>query len=95
MRVTVSSRGRPLDRQVHCYAEYRIFAALATHHDVISARVRLHVHAAAVECCVEVALTSTSSFETRASAAHAAAAIDRAAQRVAALMAAQRPSLST
>ena len=94
MRVLVSSVGGPLDAQLRTYAEYRIFSTLATHGNVAGARVELRTDNGTVQCHVRVALDPHGSVQARTSAAHAAAAIDRAADRLAALMEEQRSAIS-
>ena len=86
MRVVISSRGLPFDTQIRAYAEYRVFSTLATHDNVLGARVRLRRVEAAVQCNVHVTLQPRGSVQARGSAPHAAAAIDRAAERISALM---------
>jgi ribosome-associated translation inhibitor RaiA len=92
MRVLVSSHGESLDTQVRTYAEYRIFATLSTHDHVLGARVTLRATGSTVRCAVHVTLATRRSVHARTSAPHAAAAIDRAAERIAALMDRQRVS---
>lgn len=94
MRVLISSFGRPLNPQLRTYAEYRIFSTLATHDNVVGARVRLHTEDDAVQCTVHVTLSPRGSVHAHTSGAHAAAAIDRAAERLAELMAEQRTAVS-
>jgi hypothetical protein len=86
MRVVVSSVGEPLNQQILSYAEYRVFSALATHDDVLGAHVWLRNTDDGVQCSVHVTLNSSAGIETRTSGSHAAAAIDRAAERVASLV---------
>jgi ribosome-associated translation inhibitor RaiA len=95
MRVLVSSHGESLDTQVRTYAEYRIFATLSTHDNVLGARVMLRADGGAVRCQVHVMLAADGSVQTHTSGPHAAAAIDRAAERIAALLAEHRVSLSS
>jgi ribosome-associated translation inhibitor RaiA len=95
MRVVVSTFGEALNQQIRSYAEYRIFSALSTHDDVVGARVNLHAAGDEVQCSVRVTLNSRSAIEARTSASYAAAAIDRAAERLAALIGARRSALST
>jgi ribosome-associated translation inhibitor RaiA len=95
MRVVISSHGLPIDTQIRAYAEYRLFSTLATHDNVLGARVRLRRADAAVQCSVHVTLRPRGSVQARSSAPHPAAAIDRAAERVAAVMDGHRASLST
>lgn len=94
MRVVISSRGRPLEPQLRSYAEYRFFSTLAPHDNVAGARVQLRADEEAVQCQVQVMLHPGGSLQARASAPHAAAAIDRAAERVAALIDEQRIVIS-
>jgi len=93
MRVVISSHGVPFDTQIRAYAEYRLFSTLAAHDNVLGARVRLRRGDDAVQCNVHVTLRPFGSVHARSSATHAAAAIDRAAGRIAALMDEQRLSL--
>ena len=86
MRVVVSSSGEALNQQIRSYAEYRIFSALAPHDDVLGARVRLRSAGDEVKCSVSVMLAARADIEARTSGSHAAAAIDRAAERIAALI---------
>jgi ribosome-associated translation inhibitor RaiA len=86
MRVVVSSFGELLNQQIRSYAEYRIFSTLATCDDVLGARVKLHSSGDTVRCDVNVALSSRAAIEAHTSASHATAAIDRAAERIAALI---------
>ena len=95
MRVLVSSVGAPLDAQLRTYAEYRIFSTLATHDNVAGARVELSSENDTVQCHVRVTLAPRGSVQARASAAHPAAAVDRAAEQLAALIDEQRPAISS
>ena len=95
MRIVVSSLGEALDQQIRSYAEYRIFSALAMHDDVTDAHVKLRVADDEVQCSVNVALASRGAIEARASASYAAAAVDRAAARLAVLIDTPRNALST
>jgi ribosome-associated translation inhibitor RaiA len=87
MRVYVSSLNPALNPQILAYAEYRIFAALAQYSGVREAQVVLHRDetAGAEQCSVTI---EDAAGSTRASAkgVQAAAAIDRAAERVRQLM---------
>jgi hypothetical protein len=95
MRVVISSHGLPFDTQIRTYAEYRLFSTLAPHDNVLGARVRLRRVDDAVQCNVHVTLRPSGSVHARSSAPHAAAAIDRAAGRIAALMDGHQQPLST
>jgi ribosome-associated translation inhibitor RaiA len=95
MRVVISSHGLSFDTQIRTYAEYRLFSTLAPHDNVLGARVRLRHVDDAVQCSVHVTLRPLGSVHARSSAPHAAAAIDRAAERIAAVMHEHRLSLST
>lgn len=95
MRVVISSRGLPFDAQIRTYAEYRLFSTLAPHDNVLGARVRLRRVEDAVQCHVRVTLRPRGSVHARGSAPHAAAAIDRAAGRIATRMDEHRAPLST
>ena len=95
MRVVISSHGRPLGAQIRTYAEYRIFSTLATHDNVLGARVRLRADIDAVQCDVHVTLSPRGAVHARTSATHAAAAIDRAAERLTVVMDDQRHAIST
>lgn len=92
MRVLVTSFGEGLDTQVRTYAEYRFFSALAPHDIVRGARVRLCVDGRQVQCSVRIAL-HRGSMTASASGTHATAAIDKAADRVAALMDSRRHAI--
>lgn len=81
--------------QIRTYAEYRLFSTLAPHDNVLGASVRLRRVDDAVHCNVHVTLRPRGSVHARGSAPHAAAAIDRAAGRIAAVMDEHRLSLST
>jgi len=95
MRVVVSSHGEGVSRQNRTYAEYRVFSALSTCDDVVGARVQLRTAGDEVQCIVHVALNRRGAIDARASAPHAAAAIDRATERVVALIDAPPSALST
>ena len=82
----ISSHGRPLEPQLRTYAEYRIFSTLAAHDNVLGARVRLRAADDDAQCAVHVTLNPHGSLHARATGAHPAAAIDRAATRLAALL---------
>jgi len=87
MRVVVSSPSSSLGRQVLAYAEYRFFSVLARHQDVRSVRVILRDDGdAAVLCGVQISFDPRDSARARASGPHAAAAIERAIDRVGQLM---------
>lgn len=94
MRVLVSSHGESLDSQVRTYAEYRIFATLSTHDHVLGARVTLRAGCGVIRCDVDVMLSAPGAVHAHTSAPHAAAAIDRAAERIAALLDEHRASVS-
>ena len=84
MRLVVSSPGPSL---VLAYAEYRFLSVLARHQDVRSARVTLRSGAdATVLCSVRIAFDPSGSACARASGEYAAAAIERAVDRVGQLM---------
>jgi ribosome-associated translation inhibitor RaiA len=87
MRVYVSSSAAAIKPQILAYAEYRIFSALARYAEVREARVVLSSEdpGGAVRCSVTI---EDAAGSTRASAkgSQAAAAIDRAAERVTDLM---------
>jgi ribosome-associated translation inhibitor RaiA len=86
MRVYVSSLNAAVNPQILAYAEYRIFAALARYSEVRQARVVLRSQpGGAVKCSVTI---EDADGSTRASAKglQAAAAVDRAAERVSDLM---------
>jgi ribosome-associated translation inhibitor RaiA len=95
MRVVVSSFGEALNQQIRSYAEYRIFSELSTHDDVVGASVDLQAAGDEVQCRVEVTLRSRGTVEARTTASYAAAAIDRAAERLASLIDPRRGALST
>jgi ribosome-associated translation inhibitor RaiA len=95
MRVLVSSVGGHLDAQLRTYAEYRIFSTLSTHDNVAGARVELRTEQDTVQCDVRVTLAPRGSVQARASAPHAAAAIDRAAEQLTALIDGQSPAISS
>jgi ribosome-associated translation inhibitor RaiA len=95
MRIVVSSSGEALNQQIRSYAEYRIFSAVSMHDDVTDAHVTLRVSGEEVECSVHVSRTSQGAIEARASAGYAAAAVDRAAARLAELIDSPRSALST
>jgi ribosome-associated translation inhibitor RaiA len=95
MRVVVSSFGETLNQQIRSYAEYRIFSALSTNDDVVGACVNLQAAGDEVQCSVHVTLRSRDAVEARTTASYAAAAIDRAAERLAALIDARPSALST
>jgi len=86
MRVVVSSFGEPLDQQILSYAEYRIFSTLSTHDEVVDAVVSLRNTDSQVQCSVHVTLRPSGAIDARTSGSYAAAAIDQAADRVAALL---------
>ena len=86
MRVVVSSLGKPLNQQILSYAEYRIYSTLSTHDDVVNAHVSLSNDNNEVQCRVQVTRRASDAIETRTSGSYAAAAINRAAERVAALL---------
>jgi ribosome-associated translation inhibitor RaiA len=94
MRVLVSSHGESLDTQVRTYAEYRIFTTLSTHDNVLGARVTLRAEGGVVRCQVQVLMEAPCSVHANTSGPHAAAAIDRAAERIAALLEEHRASVS-
>jgi ribosome-associated translation inhibitor RaiA len=87
MRVYVSSSSAAIKPQILAYAEYRIFSVLARYSHVREAQVVLNSEepGGAVRCSVTIGDAAGS---TRASAKgmQAAAAIDRAAERVSDLM---------
>jgi putative sigma-54 modulation protein len=84
MRVVVSSPGPSL---VLAYAEYRFLSVLARHQDVRSARVTLRSGAdATVLCSVRITFDPSGSARARVSGEYAAAAIERAVDRVGQLM---------
>ncbi len=93
MRVFVSSPSDTIAPPVLAYAELRIFAALAPYPEVEGARVVLHQDedAGAMRCSVNVDFVSAGSATTRASGPHAAATIDRAAERVGRMMRRRSP----
>ena len=72
-----------------------MFSTLSMHDDVVDAHVRLRAARDEVQCSVRVSLGSRGAIEARASASYAAAAIDRAAGRVAQLIDAPSTALST
>jgi ribosome-associated translation inhibitor RaiA len=82
MRVYVSSPDAALNPQLLAYAEYRIFAALARYSEVREARVVVRREAGgALQCSVTVDEAAGSKRAT-AKGVQAAAAIDRAAERL-------------
>src|SRR5688572_14426473 len=87
MRVYVSSLNAAINPQILAYAEYRIFAALARYAEVREAQVVLHSDepGGAVQCSVTIE-DATGATRTSAKGVQAAAAIDRAAERVRPLM---------
>ena len=86
MRIVVSSSGDALNQQMRAYAEYRIFSALSRHDDVLGASVKLSAAGDEVRCNVRVTRHARAAIDARTSGSHAAAAIDRAAERIAALV---------
>ena len=87
MRVYVSSLDAAINPQIMAYAEYRIFAALARYSAVREAHVVLHrvEPGGAVKCSVTIE-DAAEPRQTSAKGLQAAAAIDRAAERVKRLM---------
>ena len=82
MRVYVSSSTAAISPQILAYAEYRIFAALARYEEVRQARVVLRNEpGGAVKCSVTIE-DASGSTRTSGKGVQAAAAIDRAAERV-------------
>jgi hypothetical protein len=77
-----------MSAQALAYAEYRVFAVLARHAVVHSARVvlRRNERDGTVVCAVTVTFEPTGSARTRASGPQAAVAIDRAVERIINLM---------
>ena len=87
MRVYVSSSDAAINPQILAYAEFRIFAALARYSEVREAHVVLHTvePGGAMQCSVTI--EDAAEFRrTSAKGLQAAAAIDRAAERVKQLM---------
>jgi ribosome-associated translation inhibitor RaiA len=87
MRVYVSSLTAGISPQILAYAEYRIFGALARYSDVREAHVVLTSEepGGAVQCSVTIE-DGAGSMRAGAKGVQAAAAIDRAAERVRRLM---------
>jgi hypothetical protein len=87
MRVYVSSPDAAINPQLLAYAEYRIFAALARYPEVREARVVVQRSelGGAVQCSVAIDDADVSK-RAIAKGVQAAAAIDRAAERVKHLM---------
>lgn len=88
MRVLVSSTSAAIGSQILAYAEFRMFAALARYPAVQGARVTLRQDSAGgkVRCSVEIDFDRARPARAQASGPHAAATIDRAAERVIQLM---------
>jgi hypothetical protein len=87
MRVYVASADAPINPQILLYAEYRIFSSLARYSDVREAQVVLHIDepGGAIQCSVTIE-DAAGSTRTSAKGVQAAAAIDRAAERVGQVM---------
>ena len=87
MRVYVSSADAAINPQILTYAEYRIFSSLARYSDVREAQVVLHTDepGGAIQCSVTIE-DAEGSTSTSAKGVQAAAAIDRAAERVGQVM---------
>lgn len=87
MRVQVSSQSASISPQILAYAEYRLFAVLASYVGVRGARVVLRDEAeGGVRCSVTIDFETTASTRTSARGVHPTATIDRAAERVVGLM---------
>lgn len=87
MRVYVSAPSPSFGPQILVYAEYRLFAVLARYAGVRSARVVLQDESAGgVRCSVTIDFDSAAPARARVKGLHAAATIDRAAERVVELM---------
>lgn len=87
MRVYVSSANAAINPQILAYAEYRVFAVVARYPAVREAHVVLDTvePGGAMECSVTIE-DAGGSARASAKGLQAAAAIDRAAQRVSQLM---------
>ncbi len=91
MRITLSGVNTPLTDVQRAYAEYRFFRVIVRHTTPVRAvNVAVRRDAAANSpflCAVTVDLAHLGTVKTQARAAHPAAAIDRAAERTARLLA--------
>src|SRR3982751_2122785 len=97
MRIDVIGTGDSTTPQARAYAEYRLFATLARHTRVIRcvrvvlAHAERNGSAGRVTCAVDLILEPSGSARARAQGPHAFRASDRAAERIADLMARRSP----
>jgi ribosomal subunit interface protein len=88
MRIAVTSLNLTLDDQTRAYTEYKVFSALAhfargiDHVEVILSEQPSRHNGFDTACDVHVILTAAARVRTRACAARAYSAIDRAARRI-------------
>jgi ribosome-associated translation inhibitor RaiA len=92
MRIEVIGEDESSDAQARTYAEYKVFAALAQHTQhvrgarVVLRRSKRNGTCNTVACAVTVALSPSGFVRTRVHGQHAYAAINRAVERIGALM---------
>ncbi len=87
MRIMLTS-GLVMSDQLRAYTEYRLFTSIARYGSLVrGAHVTLRRDPDAFLCAVVIDLASSGQLKTRARAPHPSAAVDKAANRTAALLA--------
>jgi ribosome-associated translation inhibitor RaiA len=99
MRITLSDGNTQITDGRRAYAEYRFFRVMARHEGLVRAvKVTVRRDAAVSRpflCAITVDLASSATVRTQARAPHPTAAIDRAAERTAWLLARRTKSATS
>jgi ribosome-associated translation inhibitor RaiA len=92
MRIMLTTAGLVMSDQLRAYTEYRLFTSIARFGSFVrGVGVTLRREPDAFLCAVVIDLESSGQLKTRGRAPHPSAAVDKAAQRTAALLARRAP----